>query len=74
MKGTKPGSLREKAVEELSKLASEKAENLFNLKVRRAAGNLESSADIQATRRDLARVKTVLGEKQRAAAAGTKTP
>ena len=70
MKRTKPSELREKSAEELAKLASEKAENLFNLKVRGAAGNLESSADIRSIRRDLARVKTVLGEKQRSAQAG----
>jgi len=69
MKGTKPSELREKSVEELSKLANEKTENLFNLKIRRAAGTLESSADIATTRRDLARVKTVLAAKQKAAKA-----
>jgi large subunit ribosomal protein L29 len=73
MKGTKPTELREKSVEELAKLATEKAENLFNLKVRRAAGNLESSADIGATRRDLARVNTVLTEKRKAAQAPAKS-
>ncbi len=69
MKRTKPSELRAKSADDLSKLASEKAENLFNLKVRRAAGTLESSADILATRRDLARVKTVLAEKQKTAKA-----
>lgn len=64
MKRTKPGELRDKSVEELTKLADEKAENLFNLKVRRAAGTLESSADIKSIRRDIARVRTVLHEKQ----------
>jgi large subunit ribosomal protein L29 len=65
MKSMKTSELRQKSVDELSKLAAEKAENLFNLKVRRAAGNLESSADIRATRRDVARVKTVWAEKTR---------
>jgi large subunit ribosomal protein L29 len=69
MKKTKPSELRDKNLEELSKLASEKSENLFNLKVRRAAGTLESSADIRSVRRDLARVKTVLHQKQKAARA-----
>jgi len=69
MKRTKPSELRAKSADDLSKLASEKVENLFNLKVRRAAGTLESSADILATRRDLARVKTVLAEKQKTAKA-----
>lgn len=71
MKGTKPSELREKNVEELTRLVDEKAENLFNLKVRLAAGNLESSADVRALRRDLARVKTVLHEKVTAQKAQT---
>lgn len=63
MKRTNPSELREKSVEELTRLASEKAENLFNLKIRQAAGTLESSADVKSLRRDLARVNTVLTEK-----------
>ena len=63
MKRTNPAELREKSVEELTRLANEKAENLFNLKIRQAAGTLESSADLTSLRRDLARVKTVLSEK-----------
>lgn len=66
MKRTNPSELREKSVEELTRLASEKAENLFNLKIRQAAGTLESSADVKSLRRDLARVKTVLTEKAQA--------
>jgi len=68
MKASKPGELRQKTVEELERLSAEKTENLFNLKIRHAAGRLESAADIAATRRDLARVKTVLAEKRRAEA------
>ena len=34
MKRTKPTELREKSAEELTRLAAEKSENLFNLKVR----------------------------------------
>ncbi len=64
MKGTKPTELRDRSVDELTRLAAEKAENLFNLRIRRAAGTLESNADISATRRDLARVKTILAQKQ----------
>ena len=69
MKGTKPSELREKGLEELQRLEAEKAENLFNLKVRHAGGTLESAADLRSVRRDLARVKTILGEKRRAAKA-----
>lgn len=67
MKRINASELREKSVEELSRLAEEKAENLFNLKIRLAAGTLESSADVKATRRDIARVNTVLAEKRAAA-------
>lgn len=63
MKGTKPSELREKSVEELNRLVDEKAENLFNLKIRHAAGTLESSAELTLSRRDLARTKTILAEK-----------
>ena len=69
MKATKTAELREKSTEELARLASEKAENLFNLKVRHSGGTLESAAELRSTRRDLARVKTVLADKQRQAAA-----
>ncbi len=64
MKHTKSSELRDKSVDELEKLAAEKAENLFNLRIRRAAGTLESNADISTTRRDLARVKTILAQKR----------
>jgi large subunit ribosomal protein L29 len=64
MKPMKSSELRDKSVEELTKLADEKTENLFNLKVRSAAGTLESAADIKSIRRDIARVRTVLHEKQ----------
>ncbi len=69
MKRTKPSELREKSVEELSRLATEKAENLLNLKLRHAAGTLESSADLRSVRRDVARVKSVLAEKKSQTAA-----
>jgi large subunit ribosomal protein L29 len=70
MKASKPSELRQKTADELDKLAAEKAENLFNLKLRHAAGRLESSADLAATRKDLARVKTLAAEKRRAEQAG----
>ena len=41
----------------------------FNLRFRRATGQLESTAQMRAVRRDAARVETILNEKARAAAA-----
>jgi large subunit ribosomal protein L29 len=59
----KAAELRELSVEELARKAAEMRENLFNLKIRHAAGTLDSSADLGKTKRDLARVMTVLGQK-----------
>jgi large subunit ribosomal protein L29 len=63
----KATELKELSVEELSRKAAEMRENLFNLKIRHKAGTLTSSADLGKTRRDLARVLTVLTQKQKAA-------
>jgi len=38
----------------------------FNLRFQKASGQLEKTARISEVRRDIARVKTVLGEKSRA--------
>jgi len=41
-------------------------ENVFNLRIRHAAGTLDSSADLGKQRRDLARVLTILNQKKKA--------
>ena len=41
---------------------------IFNLRFQRANGQLENTARVRQVRRDLARVKTILGERQRKAA------
>jgi large subunit ribosomal protein L29 len=63
----KAAELRDLPVEELDRRASEMRENIFNLRIRHAAGTLDSSADLSKHKRDLARVLTVLNEKKRAA-------
>ncbi len=60
--------IRELTVDELKRRASELRENIFNMRIKHRTGALESSADIGKTRKDLARVLTVLSEKERAAA------
>jgi large subunit ribosomal protein L29 len=40
----------------------------FNLRFQRATGQLEATGRIRVVRRDIARLKTVMGERQRAAA------
>ena len=63
----KAAEFKELSVEELSRKAAEMRENLFNLKIRHAAGTLDSSADLGKFKRDLARVNTILTQKQTAA-------
>jgi len=66
----KAGELRDLPLEELQRRANEMRENIFNLRIRHAAGTLDSSADLGKHRRDLARVLTVLNQKKR----GTPAP
>ena len=56
--------LKDLTVEELNRRAGELRENLFNLKIRRRAGTLESTSDVTKNKRDLARILTVLTQKQ----------
>jgi large subunit ribosomal protein L29 len=62
----KANEFREMSVEELEVKEKELAEAFFNLKFQHATGQLDNTAQLKRTRRDIARVKTVLGEKRRA--------
>ena len=63
----KAEDLRTKSVDELStELADLKKESL-NLRFQRASGQLENTARVRQVRRDIARIRTLLGEKQQAA-------
>jgi large subunit ribosomal protein L29 len=64
----KAADLKDLPVEELTRKAAELRENVFNLRIRQAAGTLDSSADLGKERRDLARVLTVLNQKRKAVA------
>ena len=59
----KAAELKDLALEELTRRAGEIRENLFNLKIRRRAGTLDSTADVTKNKRDLARILTVLTQK-----------
>jgi large subunit ribosomal protein L29 len=56
----KPRDLREMTLEELRARAAELADELFHLRLRRATSQLTNPMKVRETRRDLARVKTVL--------------
>lgn len=58
--------LREFTVEELRAKETELADQLFALRLQKVTGQLESPARIRNLRRDMARVLTVLKEKEAA--------
>jgi large subunit ribosomal protein L29 len=56
--------VRDLSIDELQQKNRELVEELFRLRLRHAAGQLDSPATLGHLRRDLARVKTVLVEKE----------
>ncbi|MBW2268291.1 MAG: 50S ribosomal protein L29 [Deltaproteobacteria bacterium] len=60
----KASELRDLSNEELDAKASDLRGELFNVKVKRSTGQLESTALAKQLRRDIARVETVLREKR----------
>ncbi len=58
----KAKDLRELAEEELEEKARELGQELFNLRFQKGTGQLGNTAMIPKTKRELARVKTVLRE------------
>jgi large subunit ribosomal protein L29 len=59
----KSGELRDLSVDDLRARERELDETLFRMRLQKATAQLESTAKLQTTRRDLARVKTILREK-----------
>jgi large subunit ribosomal protein L29 len=66
----KAGDLRPKTDDELKHQVEELAKEAFNLRFQRASGQLENTARVRQVRRDIARIKTLLSERARTAAAG----
>jgi len=60
----KTGELRELTIEELKQRELDLLEELFNLRFQLATSQLENKMRIPQLKRDLARVKTILREKQ----------
>jgi large subunit ribosomal protein L29 len=58
--------LREKSTDELHTRERELSEQLYKLRFQRATGRMESPAKMRQVRREIARIKTILGEKSRA--------
>ena len=60
----KATEIRNLSVEELDKKLADLKKDLFMLRMQHATNHLDNPTRISATRRDIARVKTVLREKQ----------
>ncbi len=60
----KPSEFRGLSDEELRFKSEESAREIFNLRFRRGTGKIENPAKLRRLRRDLARVKTILRERQ----------
>jgi large subunit ribosomal protein L29 len=67
VKGRKASDLRARTVDELTEEADTLGREIFNLRFQRASGQLENTARVRQVRRDIARIKTILGERGRAA-------
>jgi len=63
---TKIAELRAKSGDELKELLLALRKEQFNLRFQRATGQLESTNRIRAVRRDIARIKLLLGAEKRA--------
>jgi large subunit ribosomal protein L29 len=58
--------LRDLSLEELKTKDRELSQELFNLRLQKATGQLGNTAVVVKTKRDLARVKTIIRETERA--------
>jgi large subunit ribosomal protein L29 len=62
----KVAEFRDLQVDELRQREKDLDDQLFRLRIQKSMGQLEAAHKLQALRRDLARVKTVLREKETA--------
>jgi large subunit ribosomal protein L29 len=65
VKGMKAGDVRARTSDELSEEVETLAKEIFNLRFQRASGQLENTARVRQVRRNIARIKTILGERRR---------
>ena len=58
----KAKELRDRSREELKQKEKDQRQEIFNLRLQKATGQLSNTAVIVRTKRDLARIKTILRE------------
>lgn len=64
MAGLKPAAIRDLSVDDLRQRLVEVKEELFNLRFQNATGQLDNYKRLGEVRRDIARIKTVLRERE----------
>lgn len=61
---TKMEELRKLSTEDLNKKIKENKEELFNLRFRQATGNLEKPTRLRELRKEVAKMKTIIRERE----------
>ncbi len=60
----RPSEIREMTEQELEEKVGELKEKLFNLRFQKSTGELDNTAELKKTKRDVARVKTIQRERE----------
>ena len=68
--GTSAGELRELTDDDLTEKLRESKEELFNLRFQMATGQLDNNRRLRTVRREIARIYTVLNERELGLASG----
>ncbi len=63
----KTAELREKTAEELQEMLLDELRAQFNLRMRKGTGQLDKPSEMKKTRRNIARIHTLINEKKMAA-------
>lgn len=63
----KPGELRDQTVDELRKKEMDLRKELFNLEFQKTTGEIQNPMRMRAVRKDIARVLTVITQKEKKA-------
>jgi large subunit ribosomal protein L29 len=70
VKGARASDLRTRSDDELTEQVGNLGKEIFNLRFQRAGGQLDNTARVRQVRREIARIKTILGERRRQASQG----
>ena len=62
----KSSEIRQLGLDEMQRKRDDLKEEMFNLRFQHGVGQLENTAKLKQTKRDIARIETLIREKQRA--------